>query len=309
MAQKLRYESPDRKSLITSRVRNEELWFVGNKVFVEHVLAYLAKYVALYGVIIYAFVLMGNHYHLVVRFPRANRTAFMRSFNSMITRLVKRHVKSYPGGTLWSRRYAEHELPEMGDVEREVYYCALQPVEAGLTERVGEYDGYNSFYHAAAGREQSYKLINWEKYENGKRHNSKLRPKDFEETYTLRYAKLPESEKKGVREYEQWCVAELEKRRAEIVKARRVNGQGFAGRKALSKTIPGSRPYKSKKSTRYSINPHALTDDPKVREFCDTQYFLRRSEYTEASKRFRAGDLTVKFPPGTYRPPQMTVVR
>jgi REP element-mobilizing transposase RayT len=122
MAQALRVEDPETVSFLTTRTRNSELWSVQNEKLHKKVCGYLAKYQEKYGVVIYSFVVMGNHIHLNASFPLANRASFMRDFNSIVVRLTKRHVPEYPGGSLWGRRYAEQALPEWGDVEKYFFY-------------------------------------------------------------------------------------------------------------------------------------------------------------------------------------------
>jgi REP element-mobilizing transposase RayT len=123
---------------------NSRLWFINNSKLVGRILAYLAKYQETYGVVIYAFVIMGNHYHLLAKFPRRNKALFFRDFNGIIAKLVSRHVREFEGGKLWARRVRSQVVPNPEDIKDRFFYAALNPVNAGIARKLSEYEAYNS---------------------------------------------------------------------------------------------------------------------------------------------------------------------
>lgn len=302
MGQQLRIEEPGRRSLITTRTRNSELWFVNNHKAEGTYLGQIAKYQERYTVKLYAAVFQGNHYHLVTEFSAPNRAWFMRDLNSMIAKLCGRHTTNYPGGTLWARRYAEQALPNKEDVEEYLFYCALQPVLAGLCEKIEDYPGYNSFNDAVSGRSRVFEVVDWAGYNQRKRFDSKARIKDFSRSYTLQYSRLPGYEHLSQEEYREVMYKKLEERRQRIVEERRAKGLGFAGRVALSRVVPGSQPKITKKSSRGSFRPLVLTKCRETKRAFLSWFFGVREAYIRASRRFRSGELSVSFPTGTYRP-------
>ena len=80
----IRVECGERFQHITTRTAGSRLWFVNNKKLEERILAFLGFYQEKYTVELSSFKLMGNHYHLVARFPNKNRAQFMRDFNARI---------------------------------------------------------------------------------------------------------------------------------------------------------------------------------------------------------------------------------
>src|SRR5690606_25655970 len=100
-SQPVRVECKDKVQLITCRTINSALWFVNNKKLQYVILAYLAKYAQKYGVLLYAFTIVGNHYHIVAKFPEGNRSAFFRDFNARIAQLVNYFVPNFIGGPLF----------------------------------------------------------------------------------------------------------------------------------------------------------------------------------------------------------------
>ena len=105
----------------------------------------MAKYIEKYQVELYGFQLVGNHYHLLARFPLGNMALFYRDFNARIAESVKLLVPEFESGPLFERRYASQAVPEKDDIEDYFFYLALQPVSSGLCARVSEYPGRSLF--------------------------------------------------------------------------------------------------------------------------------------------------------------------
>ncbi len=155
-----RIEADGVTNLTTTRTCNSELWFVNNKKLEEDILARLAKCLKRHEVELYAFALEGSHKHELPVFTKGRRAAFFRDFNSDVVCAVKRHCPHYSGcRKLWERRYSNEFVPDDKSVENEFFYIALQPVQDGLVERVGDYPGYNFFNDAISGRERAFKLL------------------------------------------------------------------------------------------------------------------------------------------------------
>ena len=95
MSRDLSFEDPELTFFITTRTIASRLWFVNNRKLHRKVAAFLAKYQRKFGVILYAFIIMGNHYHLVARFPRGNKAKFLKAFNSIFARLVEKMVPEF----------------------------------------------------------------------------------------------------------------------------------------------------------------------------------------------------------------------
>lgn len=307
MAQPLRIEDPNRVSFITIRTVNELLLFANNQALEDEILAKIAKYQEDLGVILYGLTFMDNHLHLIAQFPGANRARFMQRVCSMIAKAVHKHVPGFERGQVWGRRYSEEEVPRSEDVEDRFYYLALQPVAAGLTERISDYPRYNSFSDAVSGRARSFKVLDTTAYNNAKRFNPKVRLQDYSREVKLRFARLPGYEDLPQKEYKELLLARLEARRIQIVHERLKEGKTFLGRTELLKIKPHDRPKSPKISKRDSHRPLVLTSCPETRKMCLARYFATLSAYREASARYLAGQDNVRFPPGTYKPPRLQV--
>jgi hypothetical protein len=297
-----RIESRTEASFITTRSRNSELWFINNPELERAILGYVAKFSGRYGVDLYALAIEGNHEHLAALFPKANRADFMRDLNSCIARAVPRHTPEYPGSKFWGRRYSSEIVPSAEDIKEQFFYTVLQQVQDGLAQKISQCPGYNCFNDAVRGIKRKFTVINWAEYNAAKKKNPRVRIRDFTEIVILQYARLPGYEHLSQKEYAKLMHKELEERRVKIVKERIKAGKGFADPESLKRTPRGSRPKHTKTSDITSHRPRVLSRSPELREKRKAIYFSDIAEYKEASRRYRAGEFDVPFPPGTYRP-------
>lgn len=302
MAQPLRIEDKNRVFLITTRTIASRLWFVSNPELEIKVLSYLAKYQEQFEVELFAFVIMGNHYHLVARFPKCNKSNFMRAFNAIFARLTGEYVPSYHGGRLWARRFSEQVLAEECDITHWFYYCALNPVLSGLVSHPSQYKGYNSFDDAVKGRIRTFTIFERMAYNEAVRRGQNVTREQFMRNYSLKYSRLPEFDGLDNRSYTEALRKERLERNKEALKKLFSDGR-IPRSSAVAVTKPGSFPRKTKISHRYSFRPLVLSLSIEAKKAFLEIYFNLRNAYREASARFRAGNLLVEFPPGTYRPP------
>ena len=302
-SQPLRIEFPHYGSFTTSRTIKSRLWFANNSELDGYNLAYLAKYREKYEINLYAFVMQGNHYHTTTAFPGCNRASFFRDLNARIVEGVRKHVPSFEGGPLFERRYAEQTLPTPADIEEQFFYCALQPVLAGLVEHIEDYSGYNSFYDAIWGRERVLQIVRYGEYNSKRRSNKKAQLKDFTDTFVLKYNRLPGYEYLSQEAYAQIMFNKFELRRRLFVDEMTRSGHRFPSPKQLRKIVPGSLPRTTKKSKRHDARPIVLCKCPVTRNTFLTEYFSIFAAYKVAARRYLRREEKVVFPPGTYKPP------
>jgi hypothetical protein len=306
-----RIESPSLVNFLTSRTRNSELWFANNPALEEFTLGLLAKVCHRYRVKLYASAIEGSHIHNLALFPGSNRRDFCRDLNSGIAVAVKRLTPNYfSTGGFFERRYSNEFVGDDSDIERQFFYTVLQPVKDGLVNRLSEYPFYNCYHDAACGIERTYKVTDWARYNDARRYNKRVRLVDYQVEHTLRYERLPGYEHLSKKEYKVIMDRKLEAYRQEIIAQRIKEGKtAVVGREELLKTIPGTRARNPKRSSRYSHRPRVLAQCHKLRAELRNWYFNQYFAYQEASRRFRAGEVDVEFPPFTIRPPTWPTVR
>lgn len=136
---------------VTARGNERRKIFLSRRDY-EKFLFYLTDAVHKYGVRLHAFVLMANHYHLLVETPKANLSSFMHSLNSAFTTYF--NIKRKRAGHLFQGRYkallvdAENYLLELSR------YIHLNPVRAGIAERPESYP-YSSYRAYIFAREET----------------------------------------------------------------------------------------------------------------------------------------------------------
>jgi hypothetical protein len=292
-------------SFQTIRSCKSELWLINNQDLEKAILGYAARYTNRYNVKLYAIAIEGNHIHNAALFPEANRAHFMRDFNSSVARAVPRYQANYPGGRFWERRYSAEYIIDAAGVEARFFYTVLQTVNDGLVDDITDYPGYNCFEDAITGKERTYKVVRWKEYNDARRWGREVSIDDFTDLYTLKYERLPGYEHLSQRVYAATMRSKLREHTAAILKARQ--GKPAAGPELIKKTTPGARPRRTKKSGPDDRRPRTYAGDPALRAAGDAWYFKTYFEYKACSKRYRAGELNVQFPPGTYKPPIFTV--
>ena len=305
MGHSLRIENSKRVGLITARTQNSQLLFIKNKKLERRILTALAKYQHSRQVILYAFVLMGNHYHALARFLKMNRAAFCRDFNAEVARQTQRLVKQAVPGRVWGKRYAEQELPREVDIEEYFFYCALQAVTSRLKKDPAKYDQYNSFEDAINGEEQKFIVVDWKRYNNAKRFNPLVDISKYQKTVTLTYARLPGYEHLSASTYKATMMMKYQQRKEKLLAEMEKEGKEFPPEGAIDSVLPGSFPFSTKISDRNSYRPLVLCSCPEVRAEREQVYWDTRRRHRQVSAKYLAGDATVTFPEGTYRPPML----
>ncbi len=87
---------------ITARGNERKKFFFSHRDY-EKFLSYLTHALQKYGVILHAYVLMPNHYHLMIETPRANLSSFMHGLNSAYTTYF--NIRRKRSGHLFQGRY------------------------------------------------------------------------------------------------------------------------------------------------------------------------------------------------------------
>lgn len=126
---------------ITARGNERKKIFLSHRDY-EKFLSYLTDALHKYGVILHAFVLMTNHYHLIIETPKANLSSFMHSLNSAYTTYF--NIKRERSGHLFQGRYKAMLIDVDNYLLELSRYIHLNPVRAGLTGRPEDYR-YSSY--------------------------------------------------------------------------------------------------------------------------------------------------------------------
>jgi REP element-mobilizing transposase RayT len=178
MARPLRIEYGGAFYHVTSRGNERRKIFYADSDY-KKFKVYLREAQEKYGYLLHSYVLMANHYHLLIETPEANMSQVMHFINGSYTTYINR--KRGRVGHLFQGRYKAILI------ERDQYllelsrYIHMNPVRAGLAKRPEEYP-YSS-YGVLIGRSKEnfvYGDLIWRMI-SGERGNGKKRYRTFVE--------------------------------------------------------------------------------------------------------------------------------
>lgn len=136
MARPLRIEYPGALYHVTSRGNEQKDVFKSRKDR-EQFLSYLESAAERYGVVIHAWCLMSNHYHLLLETPDGNLSQIMRHINGAYTTYF--NVKRKRAGHLFQGRYKAILVDADAYVAELSRYMHLNPVRAGMVKKPEEH--------------------------------------------------------------------------------------------------------------------------------------------------------------------------
>ena len=95
------------------------------------------KTATIHKVILHDYVLMDNHYHLLLETIKENLPTFMRIVNANYAQYFNRKYKR--SGHLWQDRYKSKYITDENYLYVLIRYIENNPIEANITKIIGEY--------------------------------------------------------------------------------------------------------------------------------------------------------------------------
>ena len=287
--------------------------------------AAIARAQELTGVEVYAFVIMSNHLHLVLRTPKKNLALFMRHLKAFATTRINQITGRT--GTMWHGRYnAQPVLTDEAACER-IGYTIGNPVSANLVSRPEEWPSLNLAYGFADASLSCVEarpdadVLTFEYFSATAWHRAlmgeKMNISKFIYERKLTVLPLPPFAHLSRAEYKRavnaWVRASVERQRAlqeqvsyspahatraptVVVGAKKKSEKPLGVKGVIDKDFT-DRPDNPKRSRR----PHAYGDPATVGAYISDKAWVTVL-YESASERYRAGERDVEFPPGTYPP-------
>jgi putative transposase len=112
-----------------------------------------------FQVIIHGYVLMGNHYHLLMETPKANITKAIHYLNGVYTGYFNRKYNRI--GHLFQGRYKSILIEKEGYLLSVSRYIHLNPVRAGITKKAEEYKWSSYAEFIGKVREKEWLYCEW----------------------------------------------------------------------------------------------------------------------------------------------------
>ena len=152
MLRPFRPEIPGHPLHVIQRGRLRAACFFGEEDCVAY-LSWLGRYAARFGCSVHAYVLMGNHVHLLLTPSRAGGVAsLMRSLSERYARYIDE--THHRDGALWEERFEAVPVHVGRYVLSCMRYIELNPVRARVVARPGQYR-WSSFRANALGQDDA----------------------------------------------------------------------------------------------------------------------------------------------------------
>jgi REP element-mobilizing transposase RayT len=103
----------------------------------EMFLQIINKAATIHRVTLHDYCLMDNHYHLLIETQKENISTFMRLVNANYAKYFNK--KYQRSGHLWQDRYKSRYITSEEYLYTLIRYIEYNPIEAGLSKKVGEY--------------------------------------------------------------------------------------------------------------------------------------------------------------------------
>lgn len=285
---------------ITTRITGNELLLRPSDGVNAIILGVLARAQIRTGIKLHSFVFLSSHYHILLTADDAEQLSeFMQYLNSNIARKLNAHLERR--GAFWQRRFRAIAMTEDEATARwRLRYMMAHGVKENLVGSIGDWPGVNALpwlLHAQ-------RLIGvWTDFtarsKARRRKNYVETPGEFETRYPVELTVLPCWRDVEPEYWRKLIHDDILQAQSECDAERIRTGSQPMGVEAVLARDPFSRVVAQKQTRAPSV---LALDWDRGGELMQEHRAVREA-YTEASERFRSGELTVVFPGGTMRPP------
>jgi REP element-mobilizing transposase RayT len=131
-----------------------------------------------YSCIVHCYVLMSNHYHLLIETPKANLSKIIHSINSSYTTYFNNSKKR--NGHMFQGRYKACLVEPDSYLLELSRYVHLNPVRTKIAQRPEDYpySSYRSYIHKD-GEDLVYRNLIWKMIAEGKQEDAVCKYKEF----------------------------------------------------------------------------------------------------------------------------------
>ncbi len=141
MARPLRLEFEGAFYHVTARGNERKNIYSAQRDY-QKFLEYLREAEKKYGIVVHGYVLMTNHYHLLIQTPETNLSRAMHHINGAYTNYI--NIKKKRSGHLFQGRYKSLLVDKDSYLIELSRYIHLNPVRAGIVQRPEDYN-YSSY--------------------------------------------------------------------------------------------------------------------------------------------------------------------
>ena len=141
---------------VTIRTNNKEWFDIPIDRVWEFCLKSLVEANQVHQVRLISFVLMSNHYHMILKTPDCNLDKFMYEFNKRLSLRIRKESRRI--NSVFGRRYKWCLIKSQTYLYNCYRYVYQNPLRAGLTDNVANYP-YSSLYYLVNGKQFPIVLV------------------------------------------------------------------------------------------------------------------------------------------------------
>ena len=266
------------------------------------ILGALGRAQARYGVELYAFVFMSNHFHLLMRVDSAQQ---MAAFVGYVMSKIAKELGRMHGWRekFWGRRYHSASLEDAAEVQQErLLYLIRNGCKEGLVDSPLQWPGVSSVQPLCDGRNEMVGLWFDRTAEYDARRRGEPRPEPHREV--VRLTPLPFMAEWRPEQRRRFVVNAIRDIALESRRRHRISGTRSVGARRIRRQRPKARP----SSFRPSPAPMFHTSSPRAYWRMRDAREAKVAAYRRAAILVREGRADVRFPPECF-PPAPAFVR
>jgi len=178
--------------LVTNRCEQGQFLMLPKKEIVEIIQYWFARAMEKYGsgLEIFAFIILSNHFHLLLRDTGGQLAQFMCYFQGNVAKEINLAL-GRKGAHFWQGHYDDQIIEGERTLWNKYFYVLANAVKSSLVYRAVEWKGWSSLSMLLSGKSFSISRLNRTKYHNASRGKTKPSKKDFIETFSFDLAPLP----------------------------------------------------------------------------------------------------------------------
>ena len=289
MPRPLRDLDPTKFNLVTIRTNLAQLWMIPSRRLNRMIGGVIARYQEAEGVEIFAFCILSNHIHMLVRAASGTLDPFFENVNREIARRVNKMNNRI--SNFWGRRYDMQTVLSEDDLLEAYLYVTTNAVKHGLVAEARKWPGLSSYHQSIDQTPQRFTFTHYSlKDDKGDTVITE---------HTLKISRLPLFDSLSPVAYRDHVRKLIKQREQRLQKERAEMGKGFLGVHGVLRQRVGSFARETARSRR----PICYTKCAEARKRYRRERKWIRYLYCEASRRFRAGDLETTFPQWCHKPP------
>ena len=231
---------------------------------------------------------------------------FLRNFAGLTARSVNRLLERE--GHFWSGRAHVEEVKSDKKAEKLLGYGACNTVKDGLVEKASHWKGFSTTEALSKGEDTlSFIYIDrtlW--WKHGADHRKDVDPAKYTRKTEVKLTPIPSW--KGLNRHQRATKFRCLVQDYEKIAQKERLAEGIATVKGMEQIEEESRFSKPSRPRKRTPAPLCHVDtQEEYRQYAE-EYREIRQQHLKASLLFRSGYFGTEFPPGTFRPPLVTVV-